>query len=206
MSAQAREAFPVEHLLSQAEGQRERFGHRSFFGYGYALLQKARLYVLWNQILTYIRRFRMVSLVLKVISFLFALLQTGTLVLLGTLLFLIVLPILTSLLLGLLITAVLESRRTDHHLRERIVNRRVLVCFAPTSQTAFFRQNVYDFAARDWVVLAISAHWVSPRGFEKKRFYCTAREEIEGVYFVRPYYFFHLRRKVLKKEQAAYWY
>ena len=206
MSAQAREDSPVERLLIQAESKRTSYGHRSFFGYGYALLQKARLYVLWNQILIYVRRFRMVTLTLKTVSFLFALLQTGTLVLLGTLLFLIVLPILTALVLGLLITALLESRRTDRHLRERIANRRVLVCFAPTIQNAFFRQNAYDFAARDWVVLAISAHWVSPRGFEKKRFYCTAREEIEGVYFVRPYYFFHLRRKVLKKDQAAYWY
>ncbi len=196
----------ADELLSQIGQRRGAVRSRSFLGYVYELLRHAKLYRLWDRIFTYFRRLRTVTLVLKAVSLLFTLLQAGTVVLLGTLLLLVVLPLFATLLSGALIIALLETGRTDRQLRKVIGERRVLVCFPAAGRHLFLHRNALDFAHRNWVVLAVSPHWLDPRGFEKKSFYCTAREEAERVYFVRPYYFFHLRRRILKRRQIAYWY
>lgn len=199
-------AYAADELLTQIAQKTVAVRHHSFLGYACELLRHAKLYVLWNRFFTYFRRLRAVTLVLRTVSLLFTFLQAGTLVLLGTLLLLIVLPLFAALLSGALITALLETGRTDRRLKKVIGERPVLICFPTTGQSPFLYRNALDFARRNWVVLAVSPHWLHTRGFEKRRFYCTAREEAAGVYLVRPYYFFHLRRRILKRRQTAYWY
>lgn len=198
--------YAAEELLSRIGQRRSAVRRHSFLGYVCELLHHAKLYQLWSRLFTRFRRLRAVTLVLKAFGLLFTLLQAGTLALLGTIVLLFVLPLFAVLMSGALLIALLETGRTDRRLRTVIGERRVLVCFPTARQNLFLYRNALDFAERNWVVLAVSPHWLHPRGFEKRSFYCTAREESEGVYLVRPYYFFHLRRRILKRQTTAYWY
>lgn len=177
--------------------------HRFFFGYLHSLITEAPLYVQVSRFLRYVRRFRTVALVVRLIGIAAAILQTGTLVLLGTALFLVLLPLGGALLLGLLLTALLESRRSNRLLQERLAGRQVTVLFLSPEQSPFFRANLRDLKARGQAILVVSPFLISSKGLAKGRFYCTLREEERDVFLIRKYYFFSLRKHVLSKARLT---
>lgn len=194
----------AEELWRSAEGHRRMTAHRFFFGYLHSLITEAPLYVQVSRFLRYVRRFRTVALVVRLIGIAAAILQTGTLVLLATALFLVLLPLGGALLLGLLLTALLESRRSNRLLQERLAGRQVTVLFLSPEQSPFFRANLRDLKARGQAILVVSPFLISSKGLAAKgRFYCTLREEERDVFLIRKYYFFSLRKHVLSKARLT---
>lgn len=175
---------------------------RHFFAYAYHAVTAAPLYHLWQSVLAFVRRFRLIAFLLRLLGILIAALQTGALVLLTTALFLIILPLLLLLGLGVLLTALVDSRRANRHFGRELKGKTVYVLFLHTSSSAFLQQNVADLSHRG-AVLLISAHWLAPDGWSKSGFYCTARKEATNIYWIRKYYFYQLRRHVLRPEDTV---
>ncbi len=186
----------VDTLLARTLCDRTMQEHRSILTYLPALLRRARLWLLWTTWLSRFRRLRLVTYILKTLSFLWVILQTGTLVILFTALFLVILPLLTALLLGILITAWVESRRATHAILECIGDRPVCILFLGEESGAFFGANARDLVARGMAVLVVSPYWFSSKGLRRGHFYCTARHEEEGILLLRRYYFFSLKRRL----------
>ena len=184
--------------------------HRFFFGYLWGTWRRTPLWSYWQRWLTVFRRFRTVALVIRVLTFLFSLLQTGTLVILSTLIFLVILPLLAVLMLGILITAAIESRRSNRYLERTLTDRRVCVLFPSADPTPFFAQSARRLVAEGFAVIVVSPFWISARGIghpkQKRTFYATLRREAPDLYLVRRYYFFSLRKHVLQKVDTAYLY
>lgn len=180
--------------------------HRSLFGYLYDLLTHTSLYAHWRSLLAFLRRFRAVTLTLKVLTVLFSVIETGALVILSTVIFLIILPVLTAFMLGVLLTAFLESRRTNQRLASELSGKRVYVLFMREGDpNLFLSQNARELATHGTVLL-VSPYWISARGLYPHGFYCTVRREAPQILLVRRYYFFSLRRHVLSKIDTAYLY
>ena len=180
--------------------------HRTLIGYLYDLLTHTSLYTKWQSFLRVIRRFRAVSFTLKILTVIFSILETGALVILSTVIFLIVLPIGTAVLLGVLLTAVLASKRTNKQLASELAGKRIYVLFLHGEDTDGFQaQNARELATRGTVLL-VSPYWVSPKGLYPNGFYSTVRREAPHVLLVRRYYFFSLRRHVLNRLDTAYLY
>ena len=196
----------VEHLQRQALRNRKITAHRFFFGYAYDLFTHAPLYTHWQTLLTHIRRFRTVAFLLRILTILVTVLQTGALVVLATALFLVVLPLLAALMLGILLTALLESRRTNRRLQKQAKGKRVCVLFMSNEENAFLEHNAKNLCARGFFVVIVSPYWISSKGLADKRFYCTAREEYRNIVLIRRYYFFSFRKHVLQNSDALYLY
>ncbi len=180
--------------------------HRSVWSYARACWREATLYMLWKRCLTAFRRFRLVTLILRISAFLLAALETGALVLLSGFLLLLCLPVLIFLSLMILITALWEAPQKNREILAKIAQKRIYVLFLEEGSGAFFKANVYDLASREnSAVVIISPFWFSTRGIAQKRgFYVTAREEMENVFLVRRYYFFALKKHVLGTRSCAY--
>lgn len=171
-------------------------------------LTQNSLWMLSRRILEWLRRFRIAAFLLRAATLIWSVLQAGTAVILSTLVLLIALPLLTSLMLGILLTTLLEARKCNRFLLEKTEGKTVYVLFLPQKNSAFFAANVRDLA-RDpsRTVILVSPYWISSRGLEGKGyFYCTLRRETESVYLIRRTYFFALRRRVLAKRKTAYLY
>ena len=69
----------------------------------------------------------------------------------------------------------------------------------------FLVQNARELATRGTVLL-ISPYWLAARGIYPHGFYCTVRREAPQILLVRRYYFFSLRRHVLKNLDPVYLY
>ncbi len=178
-----------------------------FLSYLWHSFRQNSIWMLWRRGLEWFRRFRLVAILLRTVAFVWGILQTGAMVIFSTLILLVALPLLVALMLGILLTAVLETRRSNRMLLEKTENKNVYVLFLPRERCDFFTANAYDLARNEGhTVIAISPYWISSRGLKKGYFYCTVRREAESLYLVRRFYFFALKRRVLSKRKTAYLY
>lgn len=172
--------------------------HRFFLGYAYNLFRSAKIYTLWKSFLSYFRKIRMVSILIKVFSIVFGILQTGTLVILTTAVFLVVLPILTAFMLGILLTALLESRSSNKKMSAALDGKEIYVLFLSKQENSFLKSNAKSLASmKNRAVIIVSPYWISRKGLTAGHFFSTVRKEYENVYLVRRYYFFKLKKQVL---------
>ena len=185
-------------LVLQAHQNRDMLQSKRFFGYVWNLFRRTGIYTVWKSILTYLRGARTVALILRVITVLFSFLQTGTLVILSTVLLLILLPILLFTMIVTLLTAAVQARKANRQMKRLLLNQKICVFFLPRESHPYFEQTVRTFAKRqDTAVLLCSPYWIISRGICSKGAFCTVRRECENVYLVRRYYFPSLKRNVL---------
>ncbi len=164
-------------------------------------LRRARPYRFWQTCLAYFRRFRMISYIIRVIGYLFALLQTGTLVLLTTALFFILLPLLLLSVGGMLLVAFLDMRKSGKKLKRIIGERRVYVFFAAGE---FGSSNALALSQREELIcIAVSPHWISPEGPLSRRLYLNIRRESPNFFTIRRYFYFYVRKKILSLDQTV---
>lgn len=197
-------------IRTRISENRKLLRHSTLTRYLFDRIRHATLYTELQRLLAYLRRIRMVAFLLRALSFFLTLLETGALVLVTTVLFVILLPIGLLLMLTLLFTALVQSIRTNRLLRQELSGRTVYVFFdvpdvGAGEASRFFAQNALERSLqKDCACLCISPYWISSRGLFKKGFYCTARKEAAHLYLVRRYYFFSLKRNVLGNVSTVY--
>jgi hypothetical protein len=204
------EKHTAEAVLEMTAAHREMLSHRFFFGYLYDRIIHTSLYLHWKQLLSWLRRFRTVAFVLRTITIIFAILETGALVVLSTAVFLVILPLSVAFMLGILITAAIESLRSNRVMQKALQKRHVCVLFMPHESGDFFAAHAKALATEGYAVLIVSPYLILSKGLSdtprNRGFYCTLRRECENVYLIRRYYLFSLRRHVLKGCNVAYVY
>ena len=194
------------HQTRKALYDRKMVMHHTLLGYLYEIVTQTSLYAKWQAFFGVLRRVRAISLTIKLLTVLFSILETGALVILSTVLFLIILPIGSLLMLGILITALLESKRINQRLAAELAGKRIYVLFLRDGDANRFQtQNARELATHGTVLL-ISPYWISAKGLYPHGFYCTVRREAPNILLVRKYYFFSLRRHVLKGLDTVYLY
>lgn len=167
----------------------------------WASVREARPYRFWQRILTYVRRVRMISFAVRILGYLFAILQTGTLVLLTTALFFIVLPILCTVVVVLLLTTFLDVRKSRRRMEREIGERCVYVFF---NLGSFGAETAIELAkGEDRICLSVSPYWLTADGHRGNRFYLNVRREDEHFFLIRRYFFFHIRKKILKADRTV---
>ena len=171
--------------------------------YLYHIFTHAPLYLHWKRLLAYVRKFRTVAFIFRVIGILITVLETGALVIFTTVIFLILLPILAALMLGILITARIDSRRANRTMKAALEGKKTYLFFLPREASAFFFSNAQSLAAKGSAVILISPYWISAKGFQKGHFYFTVRQETKNIFLIRRYYFFSLRKRVLKEKNTV---
>ena len=199
-------AAKIEQGLAASADHRSMTSHRFFFGYLYGLITQAPLYTQWQRLLAYIRRFRTLAFAWRTVTLLWSIVETGALVLLTTAVFLVILPILAALMLGILITARIESKRTNRQLWSASQGKPIYLLFLPLQPSPLLKATAKELAEKGATVLLLSPYWISAKGLSRGGFYCTARKEDEGIYLVRRYYFFSLQKHVLSKANVSYVY
>ncbi len=188
-------SFSANELLELAKKGTDLHARRGVFQDLRETLTRARPYRLWKQMLVYLRRIRMISIALRVISFLFSILQTGALVLLTTAVFFILLPLLLLFFLLTAIAALLDRNRSIRLLERELSKKRVYVFFG--IQGDFGRQNAHALAScKENAVIVISPYWVSGKGFGRKAPFLNLRRDSPSLFFVRRYFYFSIRKRL----------
>lgn len=198
-------AEKAEEQARQALQNRKLFRHRFFLAYAFDLMRHAKAYALWKELLSYFRRFRLVAILIKAFTILLTVLETGALVIFSTLLFLVLLPLLTAWMLGILLTALIEARKSNRVMQKRLAGKKIYLLTLSKDENRFFYQNARALAKDEKsAVLVLSPYWISGKGIGSSRFYCTVRQDGKNLYLVRRYYFFMLKKRVLADKELIY--
>ena len=190
-------------LLREAEINRRMTALPHFFAYLFKSVTDTPLYERWKAFLAYLRRFRAVALALRILTLFFAILETGALVILGTALFLVILPLAGALMLGILLTARLDTHRANRTMHRLLEGRQVHVLFLPRGSAPFLQAHATSLAARGAAVVVVSPYWISSKGIGGKGFYFTLRKERPNLYLIRKYYFFSMKKRILPQDRTS---
>ena len=158
-------------------------------------LIRARPYRLWQQALLYLRRVRMISILIRVISAILSFLQTGALVILTTAVLFILIPILLLLLTVGTVIALIDRKRSLRILERELTGKRVYVFFC--IQGDFGEENARTLArSGEITVLAVSPHWISASGFGSHRPFVNLRREEGSLFLIRRYFYFSVKKRL----------
>lgn len=189
---------PQEALLEQISKTVEQSRRGGFFKDVLITVRSARPYRLYQSFLARLRGLRMIGLILRIIGYVFAFLQTGTLFLLTAALLFVILPLLVLGSASILLIAWMDIKKSRKHVEECIQNKNVYVFFTAGAFTVRWAKELAQ--NENALCLIISPHWISPSSPACNRFYLNRRGLAPGVLLIRRYFYFHLRKKSLQKE------
>lgn len=186
----------ADRLLGQARKNREISARRNAFFDIFRAVSGTATVRLWMEILSYLRRFRMLRMILQIIGWIVTLLRAGTLIVLTTIVFFVLLPLLAVLLVIVPLIALLDRRKSIRRLSEALSDSREVVFFFTDGPVT--AQSAADLARDGRTVLLVSPHWISGRATNgsSARFYVNLRRESERVFLIRRYFYFCARRTV----------
>ncbi len=188
--------------LRRREADAAKLERGSYAAYLLAELRATSLWGLWQRWLTLLRRWRLLSAILRWTVILAGWLETSAIFLLTvTVLLAAGLPLLVGGAVMLLI-GLAQHRRCSRMLGQALAGQKIIVCvaqrgaFAPGS---YFGGMVRALAAReDCAVLVISPYFWRSHG----RPYVTLRRDGARLYTLRRHYYFSLRRRILRPNRA----
>ena len=176
----------------------------SYPQYIYSTLRGSSLYRVWMRLLTYFRRFRLASAILRISTSLVTIIETSALLLVAATVFVIVLPALLLMTVIISITSLICGIRLNRRLSETLGGKRIYV-FLPPAQGEVKPRSVLHATLSQLAsdpqnaVFAISPHYFSSKFIEDSTHFFIFKQTPEGVCCIRKYYFFLLRRSVLDK-------
>lgn len=189
----------AEKLLRQASQNQEIGNRRNAFSDLYRTVSGTGIVRLWTEILTCLRRFRTLRLILRIIGWLLRLLQAGTLIVLTTAVFFVILPLLGITALIASPIALSDRRRSKKRLSAALADSHGCVFFFTAGRMTYrtARELALDHG---FAVLIVSPYWISPRRADGAagRPYVNLRQESDGVFLIRRGFFFCAKSMALK--------
>ncbi len=170
--------------------------------YLYLSLCQSSPYRIWTRIMAYFRRFRFLSFAFHAAAQIIAIIETSAILLVASTIFIVMIPVMLGMLVGTLVAALTRGRALNRYLREELRNKRVFIFF-PTSSPApgygsVMHATVEGLAvSRSNVIFVVSPHTVSSCIFGERHMFFMARNAEENVFYIRKFYYFLLRRRVL---------
>lgn len=185
--------------LLRRMGRLERFSKQRTLWKGlHSALSDAKPYRALKSILTYFRRFRAVSVTVRLIGWIFAVLQTGALVLLTTAILSVLIP-LTLLLSVMALLAAIPDSRKSLKLLSGLENTRAYVFF---SAGRFGTEAARRLAAEERITVFVMQPF-RVTDLQKRRFFLNLRADGERFFYIRHHFYPKLRRKILKKSNTV---
>ncbi len=178
------------------------FSNKGYFSYLASLLQSNSFYQAWKKFTLYFRRIGLVSTTFRIVGYIFALVQTGTLFFLALIVILLALPTVALIAFAMLLLGKLYSRRDNKKLIAALTDKKVYIFFpartAEFSHGTFWKENMLSLAVReDTVVLVVSPYFLSRKSVTaNKRAYLNYKQETPSLYTVRKHYYFSLCKKL----------
>ena len=184
----------VSGLLQQMERMRSLAQRSSPWQDLRETVADAKPYRLWMQGISYLRRLRTVSLLLRLIRWIFAVLQAGTLVILSTAILFVLLPLLLLSLSGLLIITLLDMGKSLKKLKIALEGKRVTVFF---SLGRVAHDTACEMASDpNTAVMIVSPFWFSGAGPTERKFFLNLYRDRDGILWVRRYCYLSLKRRL----------
>ena len=191
---------------------------KSYFAYLRKRLMTASLYSSWMRVLSYFRRLRLISIIVRILSSVIAVLGTGAVFLVITGSVILLIPFVITVFTFFYLWAVALRGRDFSRLRDAVGDKPIYVLFPHSRQSfergSFFEQTV-DIISNDTknqnFIIIISPYFFSGKSVARgarHRYYQVLRFESDNVCTVRRSSFYDLKKKILSasSDRVTYMY
>ena len=174
----------------------------SYPKYIYSGIKESSAYSIWTRILTYFRRFRLASAIIRVATWLIALVQSSALFIVSTAIFVVTIPLLVIASLTMSIAALTHSSSLNRRFSALTQDKSIYVFFPPASpradQHSVIRATADTLACnKNNFIFIVSPYSFSSYILGNKQPYTTSKSLSDNIYCIRRHYYFTLRKKVL---------
>lgn len=171
-----------------------------------AIIKGSALYEFWIKSLTFFRRFRLITYLAGIISYIIALVGTGALLLIYISVFGLILLIFLVFAVNTVILAGSERKRANLYFESLSEFERIYVFFTHRRQKfaedSYFSSYVKNIAeSGNYTVLIVTPRLISNRSIDGRRGkgYLTFRRDYRNVYMLRQHYYFSFKKEILPK-------
>lgn len=182
------------------------FSKKNYFSFLLNHISHTSIFHLYKRMVSISRKYALVSTSLKIAAVILAILQTSTIFVLATSVFIVSLPFTFIIGYSVFILTLFGRRRVTKMFKASVENKNITVLIPPRGRAfergSFFRGMANDYASdENNFVIIVSPYFLSSKGVgEKRSFFPMARFEKDNLVIVRRHYFFALK-KFAKKTQ-----
>lgn len=198
----------AKDLSEHMKGDAMRFTYsKSYIGYAFGSLRASSIYTRIKSVVRIFSRFRIISTLMRMFTYIAAFLETGTHVLLASTLLLVSLP--ATLILGA--ATFLISAFGCRNANKELINlpkEKDVYIFFPQSPNQMKRNGfligwISELAENKTnVVFIVSPCFWKKIGFSKRKYYLHYRADEENVIVIRKYYYFSMKKHVIQNSGA----
>lgn len=181
---------------------------KSYFGYLKKRFLTASFYSVWMRLLSYFRRFRLISTTVKIISWGLTIIGTSAFFLVVSASILILIPFISFTFALFIASTAVRRRRLFSALKKRLSGGSVYVFF-PSADHQFGRGTFFEKTVNiisnstngTNFIIIVSPYLISSRSIlgDRAPYYHVLRAENDKIYMIRRSSFFSFRKNVLSK-------
>ncbi len=185
----------------------------SYFAWLKGSLKAAVFTSFFQKALKYFRRFRLIRTLFTVFSYIFTFLGTGVALIIVSVIFLVIMPILAVFGFAAVFISVFKRKKVCAFMKHELSGKEVFIFFPPRDpkyyKCPFFVGNCQDMVkSENSAVIVVTPYFMAAKGINSHRAFLTVRKESDNIYTARKYIFFTLRKRVLEKntKRTIYFY
>ena len=181
----------------------ELFSRKSFASFLIGSFKLRYLFSFYQRLVYIVRKYTFITTTLKILTFIFGVLQSGAIIVLFTGTMAITVPLTLIFSYAAAVLTFIFRKRLTAKSRAMLSGKSVTVFFPPRSRAfeedSYFRGMVRDAARNeDSLSVVVSPYAFSPAGISKKKsFFLAVRRESERIIIMRSHYFFTFKKKIL---------
>ena len=174
-----------------------------YFRYLWNELRKNKFFLVFLKVGKIFTKFRLVSLVFKIIGAIIIAVETSTVIFIGAVFLAILLPPSLIYFLSVYLYALITFKRDIRKTLEAAEGKKIIFMFPSRSQKlskdSFFYRNARELADRGYLIISVSPFLVSSSDISgNKKIYANQKATESGLITVRRQYFFQIKKKFLK--------
>ena len=189
-----------ERYIASAILDKKRFAGRSYAAFLLDTAHATRGFELWDDIVTYFRRFRLISTAMRLLSVIISAIEAGAAFIIAAGVVLALSPAAALCLLASEIDAAISTASDLACVRRLAQAGGVTFVFPPRDRRVLGSGGTLTRHAAELslggTVLIVSPYTLSPRGAGGRGAYSSMRREADGVFLLRRRFYFKLRRKM----------
>ena len=177
------------------------YSRKSYTAFLLSHISNTSVFHVYKRIIAFLRKYALVSTTLKIAAIILAILQTSTVFVLATSVFVVSLPFTFLVGYAALILSLFGRRRLKKKIADISEGKDIFILTPPRGRafekSSFFNGMAEDIAKdKTKLVIIVSPYFLSSKGVGKSRkLFSMARIESDNVIIVRRHYYFSLKRK-----------
>ncbi len=190
-----------QYFFARTARKQELFEEKNYTRFLFGRLKSRSVFGYYQRLIYLIRKYTFVTTSLKVLSFIWAFIQSSAVFLIIAGAMAIIAPITIIFSYIAIVASLFARKKLNSKMRRLLAKKKITVLFPSPkafSKRSYFRKMISDISKeKNAFVIIVSPYYFSPKGIgDSGRYFLALRRENDNTVMVRNHYFFTLKKKL----------